>query len=340
MRNRIAGILLSVSAFFSSTAALAQVDSAALLADAKEKTVAMEPSIKVGGVVQFRYMFSDTNDGDGYGFELPLTRLDVSGKLHEQVGFRISPMFDSNGDATLQDAYFTTTAPFGINAQAGQFRPKFFSELNVADEENLTVNHSVISQTLGQTWTQGVQLSYAQPRFALHGGFTEGNDAENTPVQSDTDFAVLLRGDVSIWNALTDSKNFVLGGGVDIESDTDAYTLDATWNYNKLHTSLAYIYENSDAADYNGIVGNVSYAVTDQFLPYLRQEWGESDDSDINISYVGVSYFPTKSKNFKWSNELGYAWGTVESGWDYEDTGFVAGEEDQAVFTSMFQLRF
>jgi hypothetical protein len=167
----------------------AQVDAAKLMNRSNEITAAQKSSVDIGGVAQFRFGYGTNSSVDSYGFEIPLARIDVSGDLGHGFGFKVSPFANSEGDLEIQDAFadYDFEAVKNLNVKFGQFRPQFFAELNGNDEDIIPATHSLVANTIGQTYTQGVEGKWSNDIFGASVAFTEGVDRANTPIDADTD---------------------------------------------------------------------------------------------------------------------------------------------------------
>jgi len=344
------GSLLFGSLSFGQTAPLEMSSTtdthAALLADANLRTNKDQTTMMIGGWIQFQYAYGNIKNGDEYGFQVQNARLEESGKLNEVVDYKLSELFNNTGSLKLENAWVGVEMDFA-KMTAGQFRPKFFYELNTDSSEKMTVNRGVIANTLGQTYTQGVQLAKNSEDWKLSASFTDGNGYANTMVSPANDnYGLFARADWCAINSFKSDSYLSLGGGVNFSEDYNQFTVDTTWKQNNFDTTLAYIYQDASSdsvngSQYMGIVGQAEYAITDKLTPYVKQEWGDSDVGDnLSISYVGLSYYPFTNKNFKWSNELGYAWGTLNNSWNYTNTSFVPGQDNEVVLTSSINIIF
>jgi len=317
----------------------AQVDSVKLMERSEQITAAQKHSVNIGGVAQFRFGYASNGSSDANGFEIPLVRLDVSGDLGHGFGFVVSPFVDADGDLDLQNAFadYDFSSVKNLNVKFGQFRPQFMSELNGNDEDIVPATHSLVANTLGQTFTQGVEGKWSNDTFSISAALTEGVDRDNTPIDADPDYAATARFG---WNVFkTSNSGLEVGAGINHEDEFTVYVADAAWNYRKFNVGVDYAH--SDQSIEHALVGTVSLDCTENIQPFVRAEWASvEDENDMTVFTTGVNYYAV-NRAVKWTNQVGYAVEDVTATWDTTNTGWATGtEEGEFVFTSQFQVLF
>lgn len=351
---RITNFILAAGlAFVSCMAAFGQVSndvSRNVIEDAKTRPTlnASTTNFRLGGVFQTRYGYNNLKSGsDSYGFENSFLRLDLTGLVGESFSYKISPRAYSNGDLVLEDAYVAADA-MDFKVMVGQFKPQFASENSISTENINGPFRSVVSNTLGQGYTQGVQVSRNWEYFGAALSFTDGNRMDNTAINSaNNSYGLNARMQLAVWNGLGDSTNFVLGGGIMHEENLDTFTVDANWKphtdwnvnaayfYSQVSNGHPFVTENT----YNALTGEVSYNFNSSLQVYAKHEFGHADNaSDLNISHVGVNYFLVE-RVVRWNNDVGFSYGELNPTWNYNRTGFVSGER-QIVLSSQLQILF
>lgn len=317
----------------------AQVNHAELMERSHAITESQKSSVNIGGVAQFRFGYASNSANDANGFEIPLARIDVSGDLGEGFGFKVSPFANSEGDLVLQDAFvdYDFSGFKNVNIKFGQFRPQFMTELNGNDEDITPATFSLVANTLGQTFTQGVEAKWSTDVFAVSAAVTEGVDRDNTPIDANTDYAATARVQ---WNVIKTTNNIVaVGAAVNHEDDFTVYVADASWKYRKLEVGAQYAH--SDQVIDNAIVGTVAFDVTENIQPFARGEWASVEgEDDMTVFTAGVNYYMA-NRAIKWTNQVGYAVEEITATWDTTNTGWAANtDEGEFVFVSQFQVLF
>jgi len=134
------------------------------------------PSVNVHGFLQTRWSYNDIKT-DGvdttHGFNVPRTRLEVSGDLYDW-GYKVSGQWNDGGNFTLMDAY----ADWG-NFRVGQFKSPFMKEVLTAQTDTLATERSVIASQFGQGRSQGVQYGYETALSGVTVAYTDGFNTAN-----------------------------------------------------------------------------------------------------------------------------------------------------------------
>ena len=329
-------ILLTIAMFVST--AVAAFGQTELMARSNELTAAQSSNLlKINGVAQVRYVFSNSNS-DAYGFEVPMVRMDLHGDLGSGFDYRVSPRVNGDGDFTLENAFigYKVEQIKDLTVKIGQFRPQFVTELNGNDEDIVAATHSVVANTLGQTFTQGAEFSWSYDMFDATVAFTDGVDHANTSVDSaNNNYGVTAKVDAEIM------KGFKLGAGVNHEDDFDTYLATAAWQHGKLSVAADYLYSDSESVFENAAIATVAYECFDNIQPFITGEWAQVEGGeDLAIVAGGVNYYMA-GKTVKWTNQVGYAFNAVDAAWNVGDTGWVSGGDDgEVVAISQLQVKF
>lgn len=329
--------LASIFAAFATTITAFAADNSELMGRSNDLTQAQSNTkLQLNGVAQVRYTYG-TGDSDRYGFEVPMVRLDVHGDLGNGISYRVSPRANGDGDFTLNDAFvaYSFDGLKDVAFKFGQFRPQFANEMNANDEDVLGATHTVVATTLGQTYTQGIEAVWTLGDLKLAAAFTDGTDRANTVVDASTNYGVTAKASYELFDG------FTVGAGINHEDEFDVYTADATWTVGKFATTAAYFYSESDGAFSNAATATVAFNCTDAIQPFVAGEWGEVDGGeDLAIVTGGVNYYMAGTA-VKWTNQVGYAFNSVDAAWDTTDTGWAATTDDgEVVAISQLQVRF
>lgn len=156
-------------------------------------------SLYIFGSAQIRY-YADFRDSDDdaqavpgvppvenftHGFENRLTRLGVRGTVWDKnLGYQVRGQFGNDQSFGLETGFVTYKWDNGFGILAGQFKSPLFRESMVDNEYQLAVERSVTSFLFGDSYTQGLQFTYASDAFRGWFGFTDGINSANTPFNS------------------------------------------------------------------------------------------------------------------------------------------------------------
>jgi hypothetical protein len=329
-------IILTIAMFVST--AVAAFGQSELMARSNEITAAQSSDrLKINGVAQVRYVFSNSNS-DAYGFEVPMLRMDLYGDLGSGFDYRVSPRVDGDGEFTLENAFvgYKIEQVKDLKVKFGQFRPQFVTELNGNSEDIVAATHSVVANTLGQTFTQGAEFSWSYGVIDASVAFTDGVDRANTPVDSTSNnYGVIAKIDAEIFDG------FKLGAGINHEDDFDTYLATAAWQHGKFSAAVDYLYSDSESVFESAAVGTIAYECFDNLQPFITGEWAQVEGGeDLAIVTGGVNYYMA-GKTVKWTNQVGYTFNAVDAAWNVADTGWVAGGDDgEMVAISQLQIKF
>jgi len=293
-------------------------------------------TLNVHGFLQTRWSYNDIKT-DGvdttHGFNVPRTRLEVSGDLYDW-GYKVSGQWNDGGNFTLVDAY----ADWG-NFRVGQFKSPFMKEVLTAQTDTLAAERSVISNQFGQGRSQGIQYGYNTAFGGVSVAYTDGfNTANGAGVQNG--YALTGRLDVTA----VDWLNFgVAVSHNDLDTtDYNTWTADATFSAGGFDFTGAYVATIDDTnGDDWGTVWTASYDVTDKAQLFGQYEIGhlEGVETDLKIATFGVNY--TFNDNVKWTTDVGYAFDSVDAGWDLGNSGWnTTANEGETLIRTQLTVRF
>ena len=310
---------------------LADADSrASMLGDGSSTTV------NVHGFVQTRWQYNDIKT-DGvdttHGFDVARTRLEVSGDLYDW-GYMVSGQWNDGGNFTLMDAY----ADWG-GFRVGQFKSPFMKEVLTAQTDTLATERSVISNQFGQGRSQGVQYGYQTALGGVTVAYTDGfNTANGAGIQNG--YALTGRLDFSPVSWL--DMGVAVSHNDLVVSDYNTWTADATFSAGGFDFTGAYVATMDDVNGDNwGTVWTASYDVTDKAQLFGQYEIGhlEGVETDLKIATFGVNY--AFNDNVKWTTDVGYAFDSVDAGWNLGTTGWnTTANEGETLIRTQLQVRF
>jgi phosphate-selective porin OprO and OprP len=293
-------------------------------------------TVNVHGFLQTRWSYNDIKT-DGvdttHGFNVPRTRLEVSGDLYDW-GYKVSGQWNDGGNFTLMDAY----ADWG-NFRVGQFKSPFMKEVLTAQTDTLATERSVISNQFGQGRSQGIQYGYDTSFGGFSVAYTDGfNTANGAGVQNG--YALTGRLDLRA----TDWVGFgVAVSHNDLDTfDYNTWTADATFSAGGFDFTGAYVATMDDTnGDDWGTVWTASYDVTDKAQLFGQYEVGhlEGVETDLKIATFGVNY--AFNDNVKWTTDVGYAFDSVDAGWNLGNSGWnTTANEGETLIRSQIQVKF
>jgi len=293
-------------------------------------------TVNVHGFVQTRWQYNDIKT-DGvdttHGFNVPRTRLEVSGDLYDW-GYKVSGQWNDGGNFTLVDAY----ADWG-NFRVGQFKSPFMKEVLTAQTDTLASERSVISNQFGQGRSQGIQYGYNTAFGGVSVAYTDGfNTANGAGVQNG--YALTGRVDVNAVDWLDFGVAFSHN---DLDTfDYNTWTADATFSAGGFDFTGAYVATIDDTNGDNwGTVWTASYDVTDKAQLFGQYEIGhlEGVETDLKIATFGVNY--AFNDNVKWTTDVGYAFDSVDAGWNLGTTGWnTTANEGETLIRTQLTVRF
>lgn len=251
-------VALLAGAALSLGTAVAQTSSVDRAVDAERLSTATSQSnfqgggdsatMKVGGLIQFRYNANWRSDGtstqpagtitkdDDFttGFEGGKTKLWVKGNAAENLEYAVQGDFASSGGAfVLDDAWFKYSFSNNFAVKGGQFKLPILREENISDQYQLSAQRSLTNQVFTQGRSQGVQLEFVQDSFRAMVAFSDGIRSKNTDFNSaaEADWALTGRVDFRIdgdWKRFDDLTSFkgdpfaaMVGGAIHFQGGSD-----------------------------------------------------------------------------------------------------------------------
>ena len=147
-------------------------------------------TLYVFGSAQIRYYADFADQGDGadnnndftHGFENRLTRIGVKGSVWDKnFTYQVRGEFGNTGVFRLETGFAAYKWDNGFGVMAGQFKSPLFRESMIDNEYQLAVERSITDGFFGDSYSQGIQFTYAADAWRLWFGFTDGLNTANTP---------------------------------------------------------------------------------------------------------------------------------------------------------------
>ncbi|QOV89471.1 porin [Humisphaera borealis] len=329
---------------------------------------------------QFRGV-SNTNDTDSQsGFEVRRTRLRLDGHLFSP-DLTYGLIWDTarqGGAVSLLDAWAAYRFAPDWQFKIGQFRESWFHEWDVAPQNQLTAERSLVAQEVGGNLTdrvQGLSLTYGgvgtnpiRVEVALH----DGANSQNTDFRDNVGltanaanfgvggrFEYRIAGDWSSYADFSARENkqplLVLGGGFDFtqrgDLDTTLATVDATfetatgWCLYASATGKFADTAQGQRRDY-GFLAQAGYLLTPEWEAFARydvlfpdgDEAGPSQYAEIT---VGVNRYLGPGGSAGHRAKITLDAGCLPDGAPSNLTGIgaIAGHERQFIIRAQFQLQ-
>jgi len=294
-------------------------------------------TVNVHGLLQSRWSYNGGGDVDAnHGFNLPRARLIFTGDVYD-FQYRVSGEWQDGGTFDLLDAWGSTSIS-GVDLKFGQFKSPFMKSWDVDAADTLTADRSIVTYTLGQGRSQGVQLGKEFGSFRVRGAYTDGfNSANGAGVQNGYALSGRVDWDVADW--------WNLGAAVswnDLDTtDYWTWTVDTGVNFSGLNLDASYVAKNHDDGEDWATTVQASYFISDELQPFVQYEYGQlqGDDNNLSVATFGVNYHV--NPNVKWTTDFGYSFNDVGAGWDLADTGWRAGTaEGEYLVRTQLQVTF
>lgn len=199
-------------------------------------------SMKVNGLIQFRYIANFRDDGEigadeddfTNGFQTRKTRVTFSGNAVnpnltyfialENVGVGSRSFEDTDNDPNTPDELVSTDASGGWNAndiyfgynmengwkiRGGQYKIGFLKEELISERNTLAIERGVMNAVFNQGRSQGVGFTYESNDWRWAFDFTDGFRSANTDIadSGEAEYALTARGEwkwAGEWSALSD----------------------------------------------------------------------------------------------------------------------------------------
>ncbi|MCK6476818.1 MAG: OprO/OprP family phosphate-selective porin, partial [Phycisphaerales bacterium] len=309
-RNKFLVMLAGAALGFGATGALAQSDSeraysAELSADAVAKTQSFAKAngftitdgtnkLRVSGFTQFRYNLNwrddPGNDGNGdhdsgfaNGFELPRTRMILSGNvLDPNLSFKVEGQFsdDSDGSFDLLDAFAAYKYNDEFTVAGGQFQVPLMREWYLSPFGVQGADYGMVTDVFNPGYSQGIWGVYQNDAFKGIFAFDDGGNAANTRYNSvsEADYGLTARlegklsGDWARFNDMSSWKSdngvaTLIGGGIHYQNNGNTahpgngpapqfqyllYTIDASIEFAGANLYGAFVGQHIDPSDEAG----------------------------------------------------------------------------------------
>ncbi len=176
-------------------------------------------------LAQMRAVWNSTDGGDSsrFGFDHPLTRVQLSGTL-DDLAFRVRFRYGFSGGTTiLEDAAFTLPPMEQWRLVVGQQKAPFLREELVDDSMQLATQRSMVRSLTTMGRSQGIWLTRREDLFNLAFAFTDGASASATGATvdgsngaaliEDREWAVTGRIDTRIEGAWSQFDDFTTRSG-------------------------------------------------------------------------------------------------------------------------------
>ncbi|MEX2213314.1 MAG: porin [Phycisphaeraceae bacterium] len=189
--------------------------------------------LKVGGQIQFRYLFNGHNgnagDREDEGFQMRRAKLAFSG--HVTAGPKWSydvvlAVNRTNGALDAEDVIVGTALAEGVEIQFGKFKIPFLREELNSSKRLLAVERGQATEFFTLDRAEQIQISYEGDMFRAWASINDGADSEFTTIGSDNvELAVAARIEVKImgnWKQIDDiglawmgeETGLIVGGAV------------------------------------------------------------------------------------------------------------------------------
>lgn len=270
--------------------------------------------LKVGGMLQFRYVVNfrdeptDTGEELTNGFQARRTRLEFSGNvINKQTTFMVQTDFNRNGGtATILDGWVRHEVAEGWALRFGQFKAPLLREELVSGKRMLAADRSITNGVFTQARSQGVQLEYDGDRARVAAAFTDGLNTLNTDfdASSEADYALTGRVDLRLkgdWKQFADftswrgsefgamiglAGHWQSGGdtGATVDTDLLEYTADVSLEGDGWNAFAAFIGRSTDSeasGDFDdfGVVVQGGVFLTNKTELFARYDIVMPDDS-------------------------------------------------------------
>ena len=240
----------------------AQTSSSSKVTDTIKNFSTYKRAIKIGGLLQTRYLASLTDQVDINGknfdpaatagkitnsFALKRVRLSVKGTINDHFSANVLVNFadfNSNpANKVLENAYIKYTSNKYFNIQAGQFRPFFGIEDAISNDIIRTLDYSNQYYAFGSSGWQSFQSGVSvfgdlssTGKFRYYAGAYNGNN-RNQPTDNDNTKNVYARIEGDVANDITIGVNAASGSsgngtgnalGVDVKANVN---LNKRWQF-------------------------------------------------------------------------------------------------------------
>lgn len=219
----LAGLTLGIGSVASAQSDANRAYAADLAADAAKQSSLLgaqsDSGLVISGQIQIRYTINsrDATAGDEdstVGFSNRRTKLDFSGALNEEWGYKVLGAFSSSGGTfSLDEAFVTYKMDENWTWTFGQFKAPWLREENVSSRKQLASDRSVMNEFFNQDRSQGVQAAYKGDNVRVKVAFTDGFATRNTEFNSTSEADYSLTGRLEwkwagVWDRFDDFTSF------------------------------------------------------------------------------------------------------------------------------------
>ena len=228
--TRLAQLAFAVGTLAGATPVFAQIFRDAARAESEHfaasaqpftSTIAQDaPSVRVTGMLQFRYVINhrDSTPGakdDAVGFQTRRSKIKFNGTIADRWKYKLTTSFSrKSGSGTLQTAYVRYMADDGWEFTFGQFKLPYAREDLVSSTSQLAADRSVTDNFFSLRRSQAVRAAWEgeTARFAV--AFSDGARADKSEFTStdEADYALTARGEYRFigdkWSAFKQFTSF------------------------------------------------------------------------------------------------------------------------------------
>ncbi len=210
------------------------------VAETEAKPAGREPTLKIGGLIQFQADFGERGDSRfttaDDRFYLRRARLNANGNFLEEFDFKVelelsgslsnnsTSVSTSNLRAQLTDGYVNWNRHAGANIKGGQFKSPFGYEQLVTDARLFTIERSLVNDrlTIGRQIGAQVWGSFYGKRLSYAYGLFNGNSV-NVSFNDNDSFLPCARLAGIPWQGKLFGKesNWTAGGNMFFSEDTN-----------------------------------------------------------------------------------------------------------------------
>ncbi|MEM7577187.1 MAG: porin [Planctomycetota bacterium] len=334
--------------------------------------------MNIGGQLQFRYVFnqSDARDGDSEeldGFEIRRAKLKLDGHIGDpKIGYKlVLTNSRSSGNTSLEDAVISYKYDSGIKVSAGKMKLPFLFEELLSSSRQLGVDRGLSTEFFTLNRAEQIQVAIPVEEAAkVYLAYSDGGNSESSNATADTvDYAFTGRVQGKLageWSQMKDlvavDQDFAafVGGAIHLQETEGAggdellaWTVDGVIKTGNLAVMAAVMGASADVDDRDqfGILAQAGYSIDKNWQPFARFDYIDDDDNELTAITAGVNYYLAKH-NAKFTADVVYLiepenpgavpglnGGELSSGLGLSSTN-VNEDDDQFAVRAQFQLLF
>lgn len=287
-------------------------------------------TVDLGGFAITRWNY---NNGGGSvqnnEFSIPYARLEVSGRIMDKVDYVVSGEFSdyTTGSFELVDAYLTMGLGGDFDLRVGQFVTSFYNGYTDSPLDQVAGEYSILATTFGQGRSQGLEVSRDFGFLDLSASYNDGFNSNNSFVGND-DYGVSVRAGLDFGHGFHAGVAYAYQSEVE---DYGTYTADLGYTNGNWDLGFSYVaadYVTGGFSDNYGINAIVAYQCMENLQGFVQYQNGKLGvaSSDLNIIEVGANY--DIATGVRWNTTFGYAFDSVDAGWDLGRSGWSSGDSD------------